>query len=116
MFLSLALSEEDTGSETTAAIALQMPVNHQQSAQDRALQAIFEVGEGGREGGRLFRHRALAHMSPVMARAGEHPRRPSTSALPHCYIPAESWIWTTNGFLSCVVFLLRMLDRRDTRP
>jgi len=75
MFLSLRLSEEDTGSETTAAIAIQMgDANQAQSAQDRALQAIFEVEEEGRDGGRLFRHRALAHMSPVIARAGACPR------------------------------------------
>ena len=48
MFLSLALSEEDTGSETTAAIALSIPADFAQknslSAQDKVLQTLFAVG------------------------------------------------------------------------
>ena len=88
LFLTLALSEADTGSETTAAIQTQLPgpragsMDGQSTHQERVLERMFQMDEvrclqgGAVVAGAGMRGRALpqrfgqlSHMSPIIVRA-----------------------------------------------
>ena len=90
LFLTLALSEADTGSETTAAIQAQLPGGGgagmlgqpRQNDQERVIERMFQMDElrclqnnsnnRAPPRGLPSRFQQLAHMSPIIVRARSH--------------------------------------------
>mmetsp|Transcript_41102 Transcript_41102/g.64201 ORF Transcript_41102/g.64201 Transcript_41102/m.64201 type:complete len:602 (-) Transcript_41102:42-1847(-) len=76
LYLTLAMSEMDTGSETTAAIAMQLQQTgtfggRALTGQDRILQRLFELEDQHKHaGGKPKGKHHLEHMSPLIARIG----------------------------------------------